>query len=122
MLAENKDGRTEADNASAGSPKISFPPRCSPDRSMPPDQLSALFPGQNLARRLRACNLVRTSVFAIRSACWLSSLIQKPISRSRAAPVVRDAAALLSRSGGCKAAGPGEIEPDPRSPAEYCLT
>src|ERR1700722_913573 len=122
MPAEKKDRHTVADNASADCPKIFFPQRCSPDRSASPDQLSALSPAQNPVRRLRAYNPVRTSEFAIRPACGSSSLIQKRVSHSRAAPGVPAAAAPLSTSDECKAAAPTESEPGLRSPAEYCLT
>src|SRR4029077_8569409 len=122
MLAEKKDGRTGADSANAGCLKIFSPRRRSPDRQAPPDQLSAHFPGQNLARRLRAYNLERTSEFAIRPACYSSSPFQEPALHNRATGGVRDGAAPLSRSGVCKAAGPGEIEPGLRSPAGCCLT
>src|SRR5271166_375525 len=122
MPAEKRDGRSEADNVSAGSPKIFFRQRCFPDRQAPRDRLSGLFPRQNRVRRLRVYNLARTSEFAIRPACCFFSLIQKSVSRSRAAPGVRDAAALLSTLDGCKAAGLRENEPGPQSLAEYCPT
>src|ERR1700679_376005 len=122
MPAEKKDCRTAADNASADSLKIFFLQRCSPDRWAVIDQLSALFPGQNLAAQPRGYNLARTSEFVIRPACCFSSLGQKPASHNRATPGARDAAALLSTLGGCKAAGPKENEPDLRSLAKYCPT
>src|SRR5271169_4186998 len=122
MPAEKKGGRTGADNVSAGWLRIFSLQRCSPDRWAPLDQLSGLFPEQNPVRRLRVYNLARTSGFAIRSACRFSSPNQKPASRNRATPGARAAAALLSTSGGCKAAGLTESEPGPRSLAEYCRT
>src|ERR1700691_3583094 len=122
MPAEKKDRRTVVDNASADSPKIFFQQRCSLDRSAQPDQLSELFPKQNPAKLLHAYNLARTSEFAIRPACCSSLLGQKPASHSRATAGVRGGAALLSTWGGCKAAGPGESEPGPQSPAKHCPT
>src|SRR5271156_3604685 len=120
MPAEKKDRRIAADNASADSPEIFFLPRCPPDRSPAADQPSELFPTQNLAARLRACNPARTSEFAIRPACCSSSPIRKPAAHSREAASARAAAAPLATSDGYKAAGPAEIEPGPRSPAKYC--
>src|ERR1700678_92783 len=122
MTAEKKDGHSGADSASADSPGISFPQRCSPDRWAPQDQLWELFRGQNPARLLHACSPERTSVFAIRPACCSSSPGRKPASRNRATPGVRGAAALRARLDGYRVAGPGKIEPDLRSPGEYCLT
>src|SRR5450631_3524194 len=120
MPAEKKDGHIVADNASAGCPGTVFQRQRLPDHYHLPDQLSVPFQGQNRARQLRAYNLARTSEFVIRPACCLSSPMQKLVLRNRAVPGVPGAAALLSRWGGCKAAGPGEIEPGPRSHGEYC--
>src|SRR5438105_4571090 len=109
MLAEKKDRRTGADNASAGYLSIFSLQRCPLDCWAPPDQLSALFRGQNPAGPLRVCSLERTSEFAIQSVCCSSSPSQKPASDNRATPAVRSAAALPSTWGGCKAAGPAEV-------------
>src|ERR1700722_20401020 len=122
MPAERKDGRSEADNASAGSPKIFSLQRCSPDRWVAIDRLSALCPAQNRAGRLRAYNLARTSECVIRLVCCSSSPIQKLASYSPAALGAQAAAVPLSTWGGCKAAGLMESEPGPRLLAEYCLT
>src|ERR1700722_5011757 len=122
MLAEKKDRRSGADNASAGCPEIFSRQRCPPDRLAGQDQPSGLFPGQNLARRPRAYSPERTSEFAIRSACYSPSPIQELASHNQAVPDARAAAAPLSTSGGCKVAGLMESEPAPRSPAECCLT
>src|ERR1700722_17381252 len=122
MLAEKKDGHTWADSASAGSLRIFSRLRCSPDRWAPQAQLSALFRGQNLARRLRAYSPERTSEFAVRCACCFSSPSRELALRSQAARGVRGVAEPLSTSGGCKAAGLMESEPGPRWPAECCLT
>src|SRR5580700_951213 len=120
MPAEKKDGYTGADNANADSANIFAPPDCFPDRSGP-DQLSVLSRGQNPGGPLRGYSLERTSEFAIRPAYRSSSPVQKPASRNRAAPGVRAAAALPSRWGGYKAAGPREIARGPRSHGKYCL-
>src|SRR5271155_231131 len=121
MPAEKKDGHSEADNANAGSASIFAPQHCFPGRSGP-NQLSALCRGQSPGAPLRVYSLERTSEFAIRPACCSSSPIQKPASDNRASPDGQGAVALPSTSDGYKAAGPREIEPAPRSPAEYCLT
>src|SRR5450755_760672 len=120
MPAEKKDGHIVADNASAGCPGTVFPQQRLPDHYHLPDQLSVPSQEQNRVGQLRACSLARTSEFVIRPACCLSSPIQKLVLRNRAAPSFQAAAALLSRLGGCKAAGPGEIEPGLQSPEEYC--
>src|SRR5450432_636774 len=122
MLAEKKDGRSGADNANVDYLEISSRQRCPPDRLAGQDQPSALFREQNLARRLRAYSPVRTSEFAIRCVCCSPSPIQELALRSRATPAGRAGAALLSMSGGCRAAGLKESEPGLRSPAEYFLT
>src|SRR5271165_6884986 len=121
MPAEKKDGHTGADTASAGSVDIFSPKRCFPDR-LAPDPLSALCRGQNPGEPLRVCSLERTSELGIRFACYSSSPIQKRASDSRAAPGALAAAVFPSMSDAHKAAGPGEIEPDLRSPAKYCRT
>src|SRR5579863_5068272 len=121
MPAEKKDGHSEADNANAGSARIFARQHCFPDRSGP-NQLSALCRGQNLAGPLRVYSLEHTSEPAIRPACCSSSPIQRPASDNRASPGGQGVVALPAMSDGYKAAGPGEIEPALRSPAEYCLT
>src|ERR1051326_6406640 len=121
MPAEKKDRHTAADISSADSASIVLPKRRSPVRSGP-DQLSGLFPAQNPATPLRAYSPERTSECAIRSACCSSSPAQKPASDIRASPGVPAAVALPATSAGYKAAGPTEIAPALRSPAEYCRT
>src|SRR5580704_12872856 len=118
MPAEKKDRRNGADSASAGYPKIFSRQRCLLYRWAVINQLSALFPGQSLAGRLRAYNLARTSEFAIRPVCCWSWLIQRLASRSRAVAHDRGAAALLSTSDEYKAAGLVESERGLRWPAE----
>src|ERR1700746_1243132 len=121
MPAGKTDDRTEADNASTGSPRISFPLRRFPDRS-PRDQLSALCREQNPAEPARVYSRGRTSELASRPVDCSSSPIQKRTSDTRASPGVQVAAELPSTSDEYKAAGLGEIEPSPRWPSEYCLT
>src|ERR1051326_6189762 len=119
MPAEKKDRHTAADISSADSPGTVSPKRRSPDRSAPV-QLLAPFPEQNPAGPQRACSPERTSERAIRSACCSSSPDQKPASDIRASPGVPASAAFPATSAGYKAAGPTEIAPAVRSPAEYC--
>src|SRR5215510_14942403 len=120
MPAGKTDDRTEADNASTGSPRIAFPLPRFPDRS-PRDQLSALCREQNPAEPARVYSRERTSALAVRHVYCSSSPIQRRGSDTRASPSVQAAAVLPSTSDGYKAAGLGETEPSPRWLAEYSL-